>query len=506
MSDLHTDPELPSPRPQRRRWLRRLLMGLPLLAVPVAVAILYFCFRPSPLAEARAELDQLDPGWRLEVIEAGRAVIPDQENAALLVQAVYRQMPKHWPTMDRDNNELCMAVENALTKLPPPVRLEAAHLNYLTEGLEEVEALLVHARKLAEQSRGRFSVIWGPDGSPTTTHWSEIRTVGRLLEFDALIRAQDGDLPGALTSLRAVCNTYRAIGDEPSLISMLVRYAGRGRVGYRLERLLAQGEIREPDLEHFQKHLEDEAAVTLLLIGLRGERAGFNRLTESIERGLITPSELEAIFEISSALASNEQRDDPSPLVRLGLNQVSRRQGNFADCLRLQTDAIEIARLPWARQSDAWAVWNTRKNQTAEPGRSMLLGLEKTGAASQRTQALLHCAITLLAVERFRIRQGRWPESLGELCPAYLPQVLTDPYDGRPLRYRRLPDGVLIYSVGPDGKDNGGNIPRPFIASQKDIDLGLQLWDVPRRRQPASEPAEVLPVPPRIVDETPATP
>jgi hypothetical protein len=106
----------------------------------------------------------------------------------------------------------------------------------------------------------------------------------------------------------------------------------------------------------------------------------------------------------------------------------------------------------------------------------------------------------MLAAERFRLHQGRWPGSLEELRPTYLQQILADPYDGRPLRFRRLPDGVLIYSVGPDGVDNGGVIARPFIQSQKGIDLGMQLWDVALRRQPA---AELLPVPPRVTDAAP---
>jgi hypothetical protein len=35
-------------------------------------------------------------------------------------------------------------------------------------------------------------------------------------------------------------------------------------------------------------------------------------------------------------------------------------------------------------------------------------------------------------------------------------EVPTDIYSGAPLRYRRLDNGYVVYSVGFDGKDGGG--------------------------------------------------
>ena len=72
------------------------------------------------------------------------------------------------------------------------------------------------------------------------------------------------------------------------------------------------------------------------------------------------------------------------------------------------------------------------------------------------TQASLRLATTAFAVERFRHGQGRLPADLNELTPQFLANVPTDPFDGAPLRYRRLSRGYLIYSVGIDRRDNGG--------------------------------------------------
>jgi hypothetical protein len=103
-----------------------------------------------------------------------------------------------------------------------------------------------------------------------------------------------------------------------------------------------------------------------------------------------------------------------------------------------------------------------------------------------------------VAAERYRKEHGRWPENMAALVTAgLLKEVPTDPFDGQPLRWRRLPKGIVVYSVGPDGKDNGGNINRANPVAVG-TDLGFQLWDVAHRRQPPRPPRpepEALPEP-----------
>lgn len=75
--------------------------------------------------------------------------------------------------------------------------------------------------------------------------------------------------------------------------------------------------------------------------------------------------------------------------------------------------------------------------------------------------AWLETAMTALAVERHRLGRGRLPDALGQLVPDYLAAVPEDPFDGRPLRYRRTDRGFVVYSVGEDGRDDGGKPRRP---------------------------------------------
>jgi hypothetical protein len=70
--------------------------------------------------------------------------------------------------------------------------------------------------------------------------------------------------------------------------------------------------------------------------------------------------------------------------------------------------------------------------------------------------AQMEIAATALAVERFRHDRHGLPENLGELTPQFLDAVPKDPFAGADLRYRRLPTGYVIYSIGADGHDDRG--------------------------------------------------
>ena len=61
-----------------------------------------------------------------------------------------------------------------------------------------------------------------------------------------------------------------------------------------------------------------------------------------------------------------------------------------------------------------------------------------------------------VAIERWRLAHpGRLPDALGELVPTYLTAMPLDPYDGQPIRYKKLPVGYVVYSVGTGWTDQG---------------------------------------------------
>lgn len=80
--------------------------------------------------------------------------------------------------------------------------------------------------------------------------------------------------------------------------------------------------------------------------------------------------------------------------------------------------------------------------------------------------------VTVLALERHRLRYGKLPDSLQALVPEFLPAVPVDGMDGKPLHYRLKPDGMFVlYSVGENCVDDGGD---PSLLPGKET---VRFWD-----------------------------
>ena len=72
-----------------------------------------------------------------------------------------------------------------------------------------------------------------------------------------------------------------------------------------------------------------------------------------------------------------------------------------------------------------------------------------------------------------------------ELVGRFLDAVQLDPYDDQPLRFKRTDDGLIIYSIGRNEIDNEGAVLPIMEPYQQPLDVGIRLWDVDKRRQPA---------------------
>lgn len=83
-------------------------------------------------------------------------------------------------------------------------------------------------------------------------------------------------------------------------------------------------------------------------------------------------------------------------------------------------------------------------------------------AQHEKVAARLRLLITELALRCFRAETGQPPARLEELVPKFARQVPADPFSGKPLIYRVEGTNWVLYSVGPDGVDDGG---RPTSSS-----------------------------------------
>jgi hypothetical protein len=470
-----TIPIAPAPARRRRRWRVVLLIVAFAILVPIVLWGYTFVSTRGAWGEAEAEAALDMPRWRLMELEADRPDIPDQENSALHINAIRRMA-----------GAFCVGMapnyEQIFEKLPPATQLNVQQSELIRGRLATIPGPLAEARKLKDMPRGRFPITYSDDfiGTLLPDH-QRSRNVVEWLQHDAFLLAQDEKGDQAVESCQAIFNAGRAMDGELLVISHLIRVALQQVSVITLERVLAQGQASEERLRAMQALLEEDLRGDGWLSAIRGERAGMHHLFDNIRTGKVqTPS-----FR-SMGLGGGGGVESitfwfidtfPSTLLKY-----------YPEYLRHMSRCVDISKLPIHERTAKMQEWEADCKNTKNPVIKLLgLASSKVSQAECRNQAMLRSAMVALACERYRLKQkdrdNAWPASLDVLVKEkLLAAIPADPMDGKPIRYRRTKEGIVVYSIGLDMTDNQGNID-PERVHEPGVDIGFRLWDVKLRRQ-----------------------
>ena len=123
--------------------------------------------------------------------------------------------------------------------------------------------------------------------------------------------------------------------------------------------------------------------------------------------------------------------------------------------VRQELSAIDVADRPY---SEAFRILSTQDTRHAQYhgvdgtyAHVMLSVPSKTIGVHARIEAAAAVTRAACAVFLYKSKHGRYPSTLAEAAPTAI-----DPFDGKPLGYRREANGFVVYSVGPTGQYNGG--------------------------------------------------
>jgi hypothetical protein len=471
-----------------QRWGRWVVGILLCIAVTIGLALgpVYWSRSKSrqELDAAIADLDQSDPGWRLDEIQANRQKIPDADNGVLVALAAHKLLPPNWP------GKIDLDFEFA----PPCVKLSSTAAKGIRDELLAQAKAVEQARKLSAYPAGRFAIEFKPDFMSTNLKDQQNgRIVGTLLSFDFMDSIETNDQTRAAQSIVAMVNLGRCYDGDPLLIFQLIRVAIISQALRSTERALGNENFDEATLAKLQAIFTEEAAAELFLAGMRGERAlmhlNFKQLAEN------------------NTTAQAALRDAAAPsspwdfLFAINLPTVVNRSNVWL--MRFNTEVLNALKHPGRKR---YAELQRIRNQLDESKRDFdkdtILGKLVAGTSlicaesERRTDTLLGCAIAGLAAERFRLKNDRWPKSLDELvAEKFLANVPDDLYSDQPLRLRHVVDGLVIYSVGKEGKYAGDRLDQLAPENFEDVRWEFRLWNPDRRRQPPLPPKKIDPQP-----------
>jgi hypothetical protein len=131
----------------------------------------------------------------------------------------------------------------------------------------------------------------------------------------------------------------------------------------------------------------------------------------------------------------------------------------------IERDVKELKRKTVGEDNDVGAVAQAMVgNPGKEAGQAIgnvLVGLlvpasEKVMTAADRAEQTQRNLRVAFALEAFRKTTGGYPKRLDELTVRYIRSVPDDLFTGKPLVYKLEGKGYRLYSVGPNGTDDGG--------------------------------------------------
>jgi len=307
-------------------------------------------------------------------------------------------------------------------------------------------------------------------------HAAPLRGLAQMLASRAVLELHDGNKEQAWTNLLAASRVVTAWEIEPVEVSQSVRFACAGISFNAAWQVLQAGGWTDSQLARLQREWESVDFFKTL-----PETAAFSRASASaacqLERQQPLPGPGVTLNEIfrapQGALAGLNYR----------WTQIRyRHHGSYEDekalLLYYRDREVELrAAVPaktWSEMRQLPGVTNAVPFQSKYSSRmSTMLGSRQIGLRLQRGAAGIlgraadaesrrRLIITAVALERYHGRHGSYPKTLADLVPYFLKDNTIDFMDGQPLRYRLTDDGhFVLYSVGLDCADNGGEMPRP---------------------------------------------
>jgi hypothetical protein len=328
----------------------------------------------------------------------------------------------------------------------------------------------------ADRPFARFPVQYEKGMAVDLSHANLLLRLSRLYSLRATAALRAGDTALAYRDLQTLFRLQRALQSEPLLISELVRIT----IIAALEQPLWEGLVRHAWNAEQLRDIQGQFKTTELLahyrLVIRGERA-FDRLTFATarERRTNLQEKISALLPLETIPDSITARIFPEDAI---LNQ------NEATCERWVQDFVlptvdvpsekilrtKSDRLEQALKADRPTPYNFISKIMLPIYGSVARRIGSTAVALDEAQ-------TACAIERFRFANGRVPEELKELVPAYLTKVPADVVSSNSLHYLRAPDGSYrLYSVGWNQTDDGGTIALKPGRNRRDDEKGDWVW------------------------------
>jgi hypothetical protein len=361
---------------------------------------------------------------------------------------------------------------------PPEIQKELRRLNVdpwsdssfpiLTRLLEENHEALDLARSAAIARDPQMPTYLSiTDSFPYVT---PVMRISELFRASAARKVAMGDMAGAYAELESSMAFVQILSRGGCLIHVMVEMACEIQASKAMRLIALQNDLPPDVASHAIARLLDISRTAEPLA--ETYRAEY-RAVPSLVDMFFDPSKPSILGIMQDEHSAGAEQRIRSRMKKAGWLVGSTREDVIADLARVYKSLIDVAEKPYQAEEIK------RLEKTFLPRmqpRDWILTRDPVGymlatitlptfvpivVRYHGRTADLHATAAVIAVRQFQQNQNGPLQVLQDLVPTYLPQVPIDPFSGAPLQFRvRADNKWIVYSVGPNQLDEGGEQPK----------------------------------------------
>ncbi len=370
----------------------------------------------------------------------------EELNAWYTVPADVRDTTDLWIAATRANDTSRINTKAAdmplsaveLTEVPPPGE-KWAELEISRAFLKDLDQELHLIRDAADAGGiARYPIDFTHGYNAILTDQQQLRRLAMLLSLSAYVHAHDRQSHEMLNDMKSIFAVSDSIRGEPILVSQLIRIAIH-YIGCELVAdMLPDGKWTDDELQNLQIAIS---------------HADFR-------------SEMRTAFHGELVMCLNEIDRSPYPHSILRSANKSKAIDLWAEStVGLETSWLES--LNRHKKIDAELKTmsaNSISRLTYKCLIKIVPSISRCINTGIKAEARQNCCIATISAHRYRLKHSSLPHSLTDLQD-FIPDDdtskssrLIDPFDEQPLRLKTSGDVVVIYSIGENRADDGGDV------------------------------------------------
>ncbi len=447
-------------RPRWRRYLRGLIIAAVVLSLVAITGEAIFGYVQArrldgEIARIRAAGEPLT----LKDLEANQPTVNESDDAGPCYEAALALI------RGKGSSSL-LADYGRVLKVSPTSRPDRKVVDDVQRLLADNALALDMLDRGAGCSGCRFDIGIGHGMDCTVNRVSRLREASRLLSLRAIVDASRGEGDKAIDSLIGLLRLRRTLQHQPVMLVYMVDVACLGMASSHVASVL---EICGPSDSALGRVLDallaadDPRSLERMVLA---ERAyGFQMMRDGTTFGNAPPAPPDAEGAPSDHWSAWGFLTQPVELY-WAVGYLRDLRGFLQRARRPLPEALGS---PEDRASN-WSLF----------GQIIAPSVDRAFVLSALSTADVRCTAVAIMVEQYRRAHGRLPETLAYLVPEQTRSLPKDPFTGKDLLYRHTSQSFTVYSVGEDGKDNGGDLERaktddPPPAPDKGLSIRLRV-------------------------------